>query len=289
MVWKFVKRYRNVGGSALLLTLPMLFLYLAGRRDESATYVDKVLIAITSPATSATNTVVGKIRAVWDGYVRLVNLKGENQRLRRRVAQLTHRNEELAVIASRVREYKRAEDFLQIEKQLNPQRSLRYARVIGKDLSPYFRVLRISIQGADMNAVRPRMPVITYDGVVGQIERVSARYAEIMLLADSRSRISVKNGRTGLVGLLVGRADKSNYLCRFRFNHPTDSLLVGDRLVTTGYDKVYPPNLLVGTIVRQDLVQTAEYYEIEVMPSVNFSNIEEVFVMTEWEGEDTQS
>ncbi|MDP6946175.1 MAG: rod shape-determining protein MreC, partial [Myxococcota bacterium] len=54
---------------------------------------------------------------------------------------------------------------------------------------------------------------------------------------------------------------------------------IGDTLITTGHDKVFPPGLEVGYIRSLEERQKGLYLELQVAPSVNFAILEEVLVV----------
>ena len=82
------------------------------------------------------------------------------------------------------------------------------ARVIAVDASPDFRVARVEIDRGD-GMVRRGMPVLTPEGVVGRINRVSGKSSDVMLLVDPRSAIDVLIPRTGGRGILRGKSGRT--------------------------------------------------------------------------------
>ena len=79
------------------------------------------------------------------------------------------------------------------------------ARVIAKDISPLFRVLRIRLDRGRDDTVQSGMPVVTSEGLVGQISRVAERFAEVMLTVDEGSAVDVIVQRTGSRGIMFSR------------------------------------------------------------------------------------
>lgn len=98
------------------------------------------------------------------------------------------------------------------------------------------------------DGVRPRMPVIAAGGLAGRVTDVGARAARIMLLTDGNSRVPVKVLRTGWTGLAVGTGGT---LLEFEYDiaSGTDSIRVGDRLVTSGDGGLFPPGVPVAVII----------------------------------------
>jgi rod shape-determining protein MreC len=64
---------------------------------------------------------------------------------------------------------------------------------------------------------------------------------------------------------------------------------VGDTVFTSGLGKRFPPNLKVGVVTTVEKRDFGLYQRVEVAPSVNFSRLEEVFVLTEGARQASQS
>ena len=125
------------------------------------------------------------------------------------------------------------------------------------------------------------MPVITSEGLVGQIQRADGRSADILLTVDPTMGIDVVVQRTGARGVLRGTGEEDRYLSHIEYLRREDDIRVGDLVHTSGLGQRFPASILVGRItqvVRQDF---GLYQEAEVTPAVNFSTLDEVLVLTE--------
>jgi rod shape-determining protein MreC len=129
--------------------------------------------------------------------------------------------------------------------------------------------------------VQAGMPVVTTDGLVGQISRVAERFAEVMLTVDEGSAVDVIVQRTGSRGILRGTGDSDAYKARIQYLLRADEVRVGDTVYTSGLGRRFPPNLKVGSVTNVEKRDFGLYQLAEVAPSVNFSRLEEVFVLTE--------
>jgi rod shape-determining protein MreC len=264
------------------LMLPLFLLYTHGRHPRRTTVVEASLIRLTSPVQVAASQALSGVSDLWSGYMALVGTAEENASLKvemdrarlglTRMAELEAENERLREML----------DFKRTRRDL----VLAGAHVIGKDVSPYARVLRIALDvGADQG-VREAMPVIAATGLVGRVARVSGDYAEVMLTVDAQSTVNVKSRDKGVTGTITGTGAASSYVSRFSYLHRSEALAVGDVLVTSGHDKAFPPGIAVGTIRSIEERQRALEYELEVTPSVNFSDLEQVYVVVGVTGPD---
>lgn len=274
-------RYRNVWVSVILLTMPLMFLYVSGQRTHQNSLLERGLLRITSPVQNVSNAIVGRIRGLWNDYIDLVGVRRENKRLREQIDILRYqRNRMIEVEADNRRLLRTLGYKKRFEKEHDRRRAI-FARVIGWDLTPYYRALKVRIDRGATDKIAAGDPVVTYEGVVGRVLKVSGDYAEVMLLADSRSRVAVKVHPNGPSGTLQGRTDKKHYITLFRFLHPTDKVRKDDRVLTSGLDRKFPAGLVVGYIAEERQTQLGNHYEFRVIPAVNFSNLREVLVLVE--------
>jgi len=148
------------------------------------------------------------------------------------------------------------------------------AAVIGRDASPFMQYVIIN-RGSD-GGLRRGMPVVTNQGLVGQIVAVTAGAARVQLITDPASSINILLQRSGAEALLVGQVTSEVELDMI----PQDAdVQPGDLIVTSGLGGNYPANLVVGQVstVRKldyDLFQTAS-----VQPAVDFRELEIVLVI----------
>ncbi|MFO0747604.1 MAG: rod shape-determining protein MreC [Myxococcota bacterium] len=274
---EFLARHRPAIVAFLGLTLPLFLLYVHGRANRKTTIIEKGLMQITGPVQGAASRLLSGVSELWEGYIALVGVEAENGALRDELGRLTARAQRADLLEAENARLRAALDFKKARRDLVTIG----AQVIGKDISPYARVLRIAIDTGQDAAVKEGMPVIDERGLVGRIARVSGRYAEVLLTVDARSTVNVKVLGKGVTGTLTGTSSQYNYFARFTYLHKAEPLAVGDTLVTSGHDKVFPPGLAVGTIKSIDERERELEYELQVTPIVNFSDIDLVMVVVD--------
>jgi rod shape-determining protein MreC len=123
------------------------------------------------------------------------------------------------------------------------------------------------------------MPVISLDGTVGTVLRVSGHEADVQLAVDSGFGVDVVVERTGARGFVRGSGDRSKYAVRVEYVPRTDLVEVGDLLVTSGVGCRFPkgvPVARVSKVIRRDF---GIYQTVEAEPAVDFSRLEEVLVV----------
>jgi rod shape-determining protein MreC len=124
------------------------------------------------------------------------------------------------------------------------------------------------------------MPVISNEGLVGQIRRASGRFADVLLTVDPGSHVDVVVGERRARGRLEGVGERERYRCLIQFDRPDDQVAVGDEVFTSGLGKKFPASILVGYVSKIGDQEFGLHQEAEVTPSVDFTRLEEVLILT---------
>jgi len=226
-----------------------------------------------SPVQRATTGVggagLGFFRNLWD----MRNAQAENQSLRQRLAE----------VENELRDAHQARDENERLKQLlDFTKDVRYqaipARVVARDPSVWFNSLVINrgtLDGVDLD-----MPVVTPEGIVGRVVGVGPASAQVMLLTDERSAAGAVVGQLGSSNAIGSvRGFGRNGLLEMRYVSGLETVNVGDYVVTTGQDKIYPPGLNVGTVVEIKPGTTTTPHTIYVKPGARLDSLQEVAVL----------
>ena len=128
------------------------------------------------------------------------------------------------------------------------------------------------------DGVRPDMAVVAADGVVGVVNNVSTHFASVISLLHPDSRISAKVLPVNQVGTIVWQDIDHEHA--YLIDIPQHlSVNVGDTVVTSGYSNVFPKDLMLGTVSNIDNQAKASFLTIKVALSVNFSNLNTVYLI----------
>ncbi|HWS56402.1 MAG TPA: rod shape-determining protein MreC [Pyrinomonadaceae bacterium] len=212
-----------------------------------------------------------------------VNLLDRLGRLRTAEAENEHLRARLAEVENELREARQASDenerlkgLLKFGEEASYQTIP--ARVIARDPSVWFNTVivnRGTSHGVDLN-----MPVATREGVVGRVVAVSPLTSQIMLLTDERAAAGAAVGQLGqsnAVGSVRGFG--RNGLLEMRYVSGLETVNVGDYVVTTGQDGIYPPGLNVGTVVEVTPGTVTTPHTIRVRPGARLDSLQEVLVL----------
>jgi rod shape-determining protein MreC len=232
-------------------------------------FIQVVTFGVFSEVQRGTMTGVDQVRGVWSGYVDLRDVQAENEALKRELQTLQIRLQEERAQAQR------AENFRQLlELRARAGVDTVAAEVIAGPATIEFRDMTIDKGNAD--GVARDMAVISPAGVVGRVHLTSPRAARVQMLIDLNAATGAMIERTRAQGLVVGQGSA----LRMDYVPATADVRQGDLVVTSGIDKIYPKGFVVGTVESVDVEDAGTFLEIVVRPSVDFSRLEEVLVVT---------
>jgi len=216
----------------------------------------------------AATSAIGAVRSGWTNYFALQGVQEENARLREEVAALRIGLQQERALA----EQSRALQGL-LEMKSAVKLSTTAASVIAGGASPEFRTITVDKGTGD--GLKPDMAVLAPAGVVGRIIMPSGRASKVQLLIDRDAAAGAIVERSRAQGVVVGTGTD-----RFRLDHvpSTADIQVGDRVVTSGIEGIYPKGFVIGQIESLER-QTGEFTDVVVRPAVEFSALESVLVV----------
>jgi rod shape-determining protein MreC len=123
---------------------------------------------------------------------------------------------------------------------------------------------RVVLDRGSQKGVKLGLPVIDNAGVVGQVTRVFPLTSEVTLLTDKEQAIPVQVLRSGLRSVAYGRGQSG--LLDLRFVAPNADIQVGDILVTSGLDGMYPAGLAVAKVIQVESVANGAFGRVVCQP-----------------------
>jgi len=230
--------------------------------------LEAVTFGIFSEAQRSMSGVVSSVRRVWSGYIGLRHLREENDALKRDLAAAQIAAQEQRALASRARGL---EKLLELRDRTSLQTTA--AEIIGTAPTADFRT--VTIDKGTRDGLRPDMAVIAPAGVVGRIVVPSARSAKVQLLVDRNAAAGAIVERSRAQGVVVGAGGD-----RLEMEYVSEvyDIVVGDVVVTSGIDGIYPKGFVIGRIESLERSGGA-YKRIVVRPAVDFNGLEEVLVV----------
>lgn len=213
------------------------------------------------------STAIGGMRTSWTDYVALQEVRSENERLREEVARLRVGLQQERALAQRTRSL---EEILELRASV--ELATVAATVIAGGASPDFRTITIDKGSAE--GLRPNMAVIVPGGVVGRIVTPTARASKVQLLIDRNAAAGVLIERSRAHGVVEGTGGG----LRMNYVSGVADVQVGDTVVTSGIDGIYPKGFVVGQIESVERGNSG-FGAIVVRPVVDSSSVEAVLVV----------
>jgi rod shape-determining protein MreC len=214
------------------------------------------------------STGASSITRVWRDYTELRRVRAENDELRRDLAAAQVAAQEQRAMADRARGLGA---LLALRDRSNL--TTLAAEVIAGAAMPDFQTITIDKGARD--GLRGDMAVIAPAGVVGRVVVPSLRAAKVQLLIDRNAAAGALVERSRAQGVVVGAADRR---LQMEYVSEVADVVVGDLVVTSGIDGIYPKGYAIGRVETVERAGGA-YKRIVVKPAVDFSSIEEVLVV----------
>jgi len=232
------------------------------------------VFTMLAPVQRGIAAVVGLVQGIWEGYGVHRRTFEENQRLQERVRSLEVLLQERSQLA---RESERLRDILDLREVLPLDTVV--AEVVSRDGMPWFRSLTINKGSGD--GITLNAPVMSPTGVVGRVIALGPHAARVQVLLDRDAGVGVLVERTRVAGVVSGQVlqpESGVGSLVLKYVPERADIEVGDVVVTSGFDRIYPRGLTVG---RVSSVQPGAglLKSILVEPSARFDRLEEVLVV----------
>ena len=129
----------------------------------------------------------------------------------------------------------------------------------------------ININAGLNQGIKKNMVAVNHRGLIGKVISPTKKKSKILLLTDPNFSISVKTISDDIYSLLHGAEDGKHLVSSFIKDDKMPK--IGDLLITSGSAQVFPPDILVGKIVK---TEDNRYF---VLPFVDFDNIDYVQIV----------
>lgn len=237
--------------------------------------LEEVTFGTFAEVQRAATSAVSGVQEGWQNYFALQEIRRTSEALQQEVAQLRIELQQERALAQQSR-------TLQQLLELRDAAGLKTtaAAVIGSGPDAFFRTITIDKGTGD--GLRRDMAIIAPEGVVGRIVMPSGRASKVQLLIDRDAGAGVMIERSRAMGVISGSGATDELAFRaglidLDYVPNTADVKVGDRVVTSGVDGIYPKGFTIGEI--QSVEREAGEFRITVRPAVDFSALETVLVV----------
>lgn len=266
-------RYKNLIWLVVVLFLQVLGLAVQVKRgtDGQDTRLIRLwAVGAVSPFERALVWAQNSTTNIWHNYFYLRGVRAENRQLKEQIEQMRLEQVRLTEDAAQAH---RLQALLAFKEQFVAKTVA--AQVIGTSGSDLSRI--VTIDKGERAGIRPDMAVITADGIVGKVLVAYPNLAQVLLINDQTSGVGVILGDSRLQGVLAGTANGEVTLNGVMSD---EQVPVGEKVLTSGGDQIFPKGLPVGTVAKvgpgKDL-----FLGVTIKPSADLSRLEEVLVLVE--------
>jgi rod shape-determining protein MreC len=228
-----------------------------------------------SPLQSASSKASGATTGVFQQIWNFRSTAQQNEQLKERLTQV---EQELNVARQATAENERLKALLNLNEETHTPSVP--ARVIARDPSVWFNT--ITINRGTSSGIAVNMPVVTGGGIVGRVITVGPWASQVMLITDEKAGAGAvvgQLGQSGALGSVRGRADLGVALIEMRYVSGTEKVAVGDSVMTTGQDGIYPPGLNIGRVIEVKNGTATQAHQILIQPGAQLDHLEEVAVL----------
>lgn len=265
----FLRKNQILLSSVFCLLLSFYILTVSARGQLKNEPVGAVLMWVLRPLQIVAQGTANWLIGIQENYLTLSGFKSENERLRKRILALEVERQRLLEAEATNRKLQKLLDF-RVQLPGKPVT----ASIIANSASSWFQGCILDKGSAD--GVHKDMAVVTPLGVVGKVVSVTGRSAKVILLTDANSGIDVMVQRSRSRGIVSGSLDSGTVL---KYMKRSEDVQVGDRLITSGLDGVFPKGLMAGTVIKVNKQSLGLFQSIEVLPAVQSALVEEVLVV----------
>ena len=270
----FTSRVRTVIFIAILIALFLAVGSSLSGKNASGSLVQSFL----SPFRTAVSYLTDKAEQLYNYMFEYESLLAENERLKEQIARM---EEDARRTDAMSRENDRLRAMLEFT-QLNPEYDFAEGYIISWSSNDWSNTFTIN-RGKDAG-IETGMCAITANGeLVGLVDEVGPNYSVIKSVLDSSLEISATIASSGYNGIVKGgyASGLDGYL-RMNYLPSSSTIRNNDQVVTTG-STVYPRDLILGYVIDAgfDATGVAKFALLE--PAANISNLEQVFILTNYE------
>ncbi|HSE96654.1 MAG TPA: rod shape-determining protein MreC [Blastocatellia bacterium] len=257
--------------AALLFVQIVLMSANARQQGGEQTVLTTWLMSVFTPVASGVDWALSGIIGSVNSYTDLRGAREENLLLK-------EQNEELAGQLNEAKERASELDLLRAHLALPSRPDYRAisANVVARDADLWYR--RLTIDRGTLDGVKRNMPVATAVGIVGRVVAVGPNFAQVQVITDKHAGVGAALQNSRAMGEVRGM-EQEGPLCELQNVPSSETVEVGETIITTGLDRIYPKGLMIGKVERIESNPNAPWHKIIVSPSARVDRVEHVLVL----------
>jgi rod shape-determining protein MreC len=269
-----------VVGVLVVLALVLISLTFRSGSDGSLGGVQSVGASVLRPFAVAVERIAQPFQDAYAWADGLLDAQSEAERLREENRELRQQAIQNAFARQQADYLKELLDY--VEGPTFPgDFKARPAEVIARPPGAFTQAVVIAV-GTD-HGVQVNDPVVTPDGLVGLVTRVTDNAARVQLLTDQQLAVPAIDLRSGAPGVVRHARGTRETLVLDRVRKE-ERVRRGDQLVTAGWragdlGSLYPKGIPIGEVTSVGLTDTDLYQQVQVDPYVDFGSLQAVIVL----------
>ena len=135
----------------------------------------------------------------------------------------------------------------------------------------------ITLDKGSADGIKENMGLIN-EGIIGKIKAVSAHYSIAYSLLHPNMLIASEIKRTGTICVVSWQNNKVNR-SNLQYVPKHVNLKKGDSVITSGYNAIFPPNILIGTVEKAKVAKHKNFQEVEIKFIEDFSSLKYIYII----------
>src|SRR5260370_11542157 len=263
----FATRQRSLVLLAVVVAAEVLLLAVQIKRERQGRLLRVWSVSLLSPFERAGVWAVDGVRGAWNRYIGLRPSREDTQTVHAELERLKLRNIELESKCAEVDRLEGLEGF----RQAHRNGPMVAGRFMGSSADSASKT--IYIDRGERDGLKRNMAVITPDGAVGKTVEVFRNTAQILLITDRESGVGAMFASTRIQSPVGGTGEA----LVMKYVSNDDKIAVGERVLTSGQDRIFPPDWPVGTVVEAR--PASPFQIVRLKPLAHLSQLEEVLVL----------
>jgi rod shape-determining protein MreC len=235
---------------------------------ETSTF-ENMMIDTFTPVQSGVNYLHGQVSNFFNHYLANISASRDNERLKKQISEM---NGQLFSAQELSKENFRLKELLEFGQAITFRKVL--AQVVAWDSNSDYQVIRIN--KGHKNGIRLQSPVVTVEGLVGYIFRMTDNFADVLTIMDNNNRVDGLIHRVRAHGIIEGFSTERAMM---KYVSRTEPIILGDIVITSGLGNIYPKGIEIGEVSRIERESYGITQYVEISPVVDFGRLEEVIVL----------
>ncbi len=265
----FSKKTAVIVGVVIIVAINIIVLSISSRKQHPSFGGGRIALPLAAPFQQAFSRAIRFMRDTWTHYFYLVSVAHENDRLKKAYHKAIESNNLLNEVELSNQRLRSLLDF-----QKTHSSRVIAAEVVAKDPSPWSKT--IIVDKGTSEGIISGLPVVTAEGIIGQVIDTSPRHAKVLLIIDQNSAVDALIQRSRARGIVMGITAER---CRLMYVLRKYDVNMGDVVISSGLDGVYPKGLRIGMVSEVVRPNSGIFQEVAVSPYVDFEKLEEVLII----------